>query len=192
MTEEEIIEMGVKPKKNTGRAMTVIELRKYFEDREAAMQKKIEELENQCDSCNHHECECPQKIQEQKERMDRMDQNTVDLYNTISAGIEERDNRMDRLDENDEQLRQNINRAYSELSEKLQEEHRLRVESEEKVARLELESKGHGEMMMKAVEAYNDMEEENKRFANQNLRLGILAGACLGLCLCVLAFFMAG
>ena len=185
MTEEEILEMGVKPKKNTGRAMTVIELRKYFEDREAAMQKKIEELESQCDSCSHHECECPQKIQEQKERMDRIDQNTVDLYNTISAGIEERDNRMDALDENDERLRQGINDVYKDLNNKLKEEHRLRVASDEEVAKLNSDN-------AELWERVTDMKVENDRFASQNLKLGILAGTCLGLCLVVLAIFMAG
>jgi len=71
-----------------------------------------------------------------------------------------------------------INQYAEDLSTRLEEEHRLRVKSEEELASLR-----------------ESMEEQSatvKRNSSDVLKLGIMAGACLGVALIVLAVFLAG
>lgn len=123
-----------------------------------ALLRRIEVLEKQ-----EHTCDCPNRI--------------------VDMGKEMR--RLDFLDENDEKLRQGINESHRDLEIKLEEEHRLRVMSEEEVRRIADECDG-------TLKALADVKEENKKFANQNLRLGVIAGVCAGVCIVVLALGMAG
>ena len=120
---EDIVEMGATPKKNAGRAMTVIELRKYFEDREAQLQARITELENQ-----EHHCDCPNRI--------------IDMSKELK--------RLDVLDDNDELLRQGINKSHAELTEALEKEHRLRADTELELKVLKQESAKLNEELSKA------------------------------------------
>lgn len=182
MTEEEILEMGVKPKRTRAKALTREELEAMFAKHDEEILKKVSD---KCESCSHHECECPQRLDEAQERMDRIDRNTVDLYNSLNAGIEDSESRMDRLDENDELLRQNLNRSHEELAKALEEEHRLREVSDEQIRELAEQYDG-------TLRALASAEEENRRFSKQNLYLGVMAGICLGICAVVLAIFMAG
>ena len=136
------------------------------------LMKRVEALENQ-----EHTCDCPNRIIDMNKEMQRLDY----------------------LDENDELLRQNINRSHKDLQDRLDEEHRLRVRAENQLNELSDEIFDLKERKQKDDEALIDqalhiskMEDENKRFASQNLKLGVLAGVCMGLCLCVLACFMAG
>lgn len=171
---EEVLDMG-KPKKTRAKAITRAELDEMFAKRDEEITKKIDEM---CDSCSHHECECPHKI-------DELDQYT--------------ETRMNQLDKNDEILTDNINKLASQTDEalervqkdlaeaekeaalfsrKLEEEHRLRVESEEELASLR-----------ESIEAQS---VTMKRNSSDVLKLGIMAGACLGVALIVLAVFLAG
>lgn len=182
MTEEEILEMGAKPKRTRAKALTREELEAMFAKHDEEILKKVSD---KCETCSHHECECPQRLDEAQERMDRIDKNTVDLYNTLNAGIEDSESRMDRLDENDELLRQNINESHRILEEKLEEEHRLRVASEAKVDALI-----HTNNMN--ADAIIEQKAELSRVKSDNLKLGVMAGICLGVCLVVMAIFLVG
>lgn len=86
--------LASRPKKNPGRAMTVIELRKYFEEREAELSKRVDTLQEKCDGCKH-DCDCPERIAEVEE----------------SAGL-----RMDVIDSNVETVQSNLEKAYDNLS----------------------------------------------------------------------------
>lgn len=182
MTEEEILEMGAKPKRTRAKALTREELEAMFAKHDEEILKKVSD---KCETCSHHECECPQRLDEAQERMDRIDRNTVDLYNSLNAGIEDNENRMDRLDENDEKLRQGINESHRVLEEKLEQEHRLREISEDRIRELADECDG-------TLRALASAEEENKRFANQNLKLGIIAGVCTGVVIVMGCIVIAG
>lgn len=171
---EEVLDMG-KPKKTRAKAITRAELDEMFSKHDEEISKKIDEM---CDSCSHHECECPHKIEE------------LDQYT---------ETRMNQLDKNDEILTDNINKLASQTDEalervqkdlaeaekeaalfsrKLEEEHRLRVESEEELAALR-----------ESIEAQSATVKRN---SSDVLKLGIMAGACLGVALIVLAVFLAG
>ena len=187
MTEEEILEMGAKPKRTRAKALTREELEAMFAKHDEEILKKVSD---KCETCSHHECECPQRLDEAKERMDRIDRNTVDIYNTLNAGIEDSENRMDKLDENDELLRQNLNRSHQELSAKLEEEHRLRVVSEERIEAMNQEMECLKVDNADILYALEESRKENTTFSKQNLYLGIMAGICLGVCLVVMAIFL--
>ncbi len=159
---EEIVEMGAAPKKNTGRAMTVIELRKYFEEREAQMkaefQARIEELEHQ-----EHHCDCPNRI--------------IDMAKELE--------RLDRLDDNDELLRQGINKSHAELAGALEKEHRLRADTEQELKELRSES-------AKLTEKLDKANIEVSKYKKDVNWLGVLTGAVLGVGLVVIALSIAG
>ena len=107
----------------------------------------------------------------------------------LKQGIEELSdkvgNRMDALDENDEKLRQGINESHRVLEEKLNEEHRLRIASDEEIAKLNNDN-------TELWERVTDMKVENDRFANQNLKLGIIAGVCTGVVIVMGCIVIAG
>jgi hypothetical protein len=84
---------GEAPRK--GRAMTVIELRKWFEEHEAELSRRVDTLQERCDGCQH-DCGCPERIDEVEE----------------SAG-----RRMDVIDANVETVQSNLEKAYDNLSE---------------------------------------------------------------------------
>ena len=152
MTEEEILEMGAKPKKTKSKSITKDELEAMFAKHEESINRRLEEVQRNCDECQHHECGCPEKIEQQSDRMDVIDQNV-------------------------ETVQGNLEKTYEVLKGELNEEHRLRVEAEERIADHESDIR--------------ELEHVNQRMKSDNLKLGIMAGICLGLCLCVLAIFMA-
>jgi len=158
MTEEDVYEMGIKPKnKNAKVTMTVDQ----FND----LMRRVEALEKQ-----EHQCDCPNRI--------------VDMNKELV--------RLDFLDENDELLRQGINQSHADLEKKLDEEHRLRVVSEERIEAMNQEMECLKVDNADILYALEESRKENTTFSKQNLWLGVLAGACVGITLVVLAFFMAG
>ena len=83
---------GEAPRK--GRAMTVIELHKWFEEHEAELSRRVDTLQERCDGCSH-DCGCPERIAEVEE----------------SAG-----RRMAVIDTNVETVQSNLETAYDNLS----------------------------------------------------------------------------
>ena len=178
---EEVLDMG-KPKKTRAKAITRAELDEMFAKRDEEITKKIDEM---CDSCSHHECECPKRLDNLEEvseaRMDQLDKNDELLRDNINKLANQTDEAFNRMHKEVEQNAENLKYAETianNLSKELEEEHRLRVKSEEELAALR-----------------ESMEEQSatvKRNSSDVLKLGIMAGACLGVALIVLAVFLAG
>jgi len=185
---EEVLDMG-KPKKTRAKAITRAELDEMFVKRDEELTKKIDEM---CDSCSHHECECPKRLDNLEEvseaRMDQLDKNDELLRDNINKLADQTGDAFNRMHKEVEQntkglecaakTMSEINQYAEDLSTRLEEEHRLRVKSEEELAALR-----------------ESMEEQSatvKRNSSDVLKLGIMAGACLGVALIVLAVFLAG
>ena len=185
---EEVLDMG-KPKKTRAKAITRAELDEMFTKRDEELDKKLEKM---CDSCAHHECECPNRIDELNEsvdtRMEQLDKNDELLRDNINKLADQTGDAFNRMHKEVEQntkglecaakTMSEINQYAEDLSTRLEEEHRLRVKSEEELASLR-----------------ESMEEQSatvKRNSSDVLKLGIMAGACLGVALIVLAVFLAG
>lgn len=160
---EDILELG-KVKKTKAKALTREELEAMFAKHDAELLKKVQDT---CESCSHHDCECPDKIEEDRGRMDK-------------------------LDENDELLRQGINASHKELSTKLEEEHRLRVATEKKVDALLTANNNNSAVIIEQRGQIAEMKKHQARYDKDTLRLGVMAGGCLGIMLVVLALAMAG
>ena len=199
MTEEEILELGVKPKRTRTKAITKAELDAMFAKHDAKLNKRLEEMESRCDSCAHHDCDCP-------ERIDALDKAA--------------DARMDRLDENDELLREGINRladvtdkqikdvmdrhreSLEALSKstaeietmraRLNEETRLRATTENKVTALKLDLKDQQD----TIEEQEKLLKEYRRLLDRNsgdtLKLGILAAVAGAVALVLLGLSIGG
>lgn len=175
---EEILELG-KVKKTKAKALTREELETMFARHEAKVKEDVEKIfqdheeyldkyiDERCENCSHHDCECPDKIEEDRGRMDR-------------------------LDENDELLRQGINASHKELSAKLEEEHRLRVATEKKVDALMTFNNNNSAVIIEQRGQIAEMKKHQARYDKDTLRLGVMAGGCLGIMLVVLALAMAG
>lgn len=185
---EDIVDMG-KPKKTRTKAITRAELDEMFAKRDEEITKRIDEM---CDSCSHHECECPHKIEELDQytetRMDQLDKNDEILTDNINKLASQTNDAFIRMHKEVEQNTKGLefaartasetNQYIVDLSTKLDEEHRLRVASEEELAALR-----------ESVEAQS---ATMKRNSSDVMKLGVMAGACLGVALIVLAVFLAG
>ena len=166
---EDIVEMGIKPQKKKAKVtMTVDE----YED----LKRRLEALENK-----EHHCDCPNRI--------------IDMGQELK--------RLDVLDDNDELLRQNINRlanmvtdGFDDLEKKnqasiadtngrLEEEHRLRADTESELKAMKQESKELSDELNKA----NEVIARYKKDVNW---LTVLTGAVLGVGLVVIALSIAG
>lgn len=175
MTEEEIIELGAKPKRTKAKSITREELDAMFAKRDEELSKKLDEM---CDSCAHHECECPSKIE------------ALDKY---------ADERMDALDENDEALRQGINDLakqtdgeLQDLKSRLDEEHRLRTKSEETMVKLKNESEKMQTLVAEQEEQLKTYRSLLDRNTKDLTKVGAVAGAIMGLGLILVACVVAG
>lgn len=185
---EEVLDMG-KPKKTRAKAITRAELDEMFAKRDEEITKKIDEM---CDSCSHHECECPKRLDNLEEvseaRMDQLDRNDEILTDNINKLASQTNDAFIRMHKEVEQNTKGLefaartasetNQYIVDLSTKLDEEHRLRVESEKELASLR--------------ESMEAQSATVKRNSSDVVKLGIMAGACLGVALIVLAVFLAG
>jgi len=171
---EEVLDMG-KPKKTRAKAITRAELDEMFAKRDEEITKKIDEM---CDSCSHHECECPKRLDNLEEvseaRMDQLDKNDEILTDNINKLASQTDEALEKVQKD----LIAAEKAADMFSMKLEEEHRLRVKSEEELASLR-----------ESIEAQS---VTMKRNSSDVVKLGIMAGACLGVALIVLAVFLAG
>ena len=199
MTEEEILELGVKPKKTRAKSITKEELDAMFARRDEQLNKRLEAMESKCDTCAHHDCDCPERIDDLTESSER---------------------RMDKLDENDEALRQGINRLANVTDEQikalaeqskgtlealsksnadmesmqamLNEETRLRAATESTVTSLRADL----EEQQDIIEEQNEMLAEYKHLLDRNsgdtLKLGILAAVAGAVALVLLGLSVGG
>lgn len=171
---EEVLDMG-KPKKTRAKAITRAELDEMFAKRDEEITKKIDEM---CDSCSHHECECPKRLDNLEEvseaRMDQLDKNDEILTDNINKLASQTDEALEKVQKD----LIAAEKAADMFSMKLEEEHRLRVKSEEELASLR-----------ESIEAQSATVKRN---SSDVMKLGIMAGACLGVALIVLAVFLAG
>jgi len=172
---EEVVEMGTKPKKTRAKAITREELDAMFAKHDEEIAIKINSI---CDNCSHHECDCPQKIE------------ALDDYSEA---------RMNQLDENDDLLRQGINdladkteEDVQKIRQMLEEEHRLRVVSEQKIDALMTTNNNNSKVIIEQRGKLEEYEKTLKRNSSDVVKLGIIAGACLGVALIILAVFLVG
>ena len=171
-----------KLKKIRSKSITREELDAMFKRHDEEMAKKIDSM---CDTCSHHECECPAKIEHMGKATEA---------------------KMDQLDENDELLRQGINDLahktdddINELKGQLEQEHRLREATESELRTVKEESeklKEESERLSKDLDEANDKVSQYKHAVDRNssdvLKLGAITGAVLGVGLVVLALAIAG
>lgn len=134
----------------------------------------LKQVGEKCESCAQHDCACPARIEE-------LDKAT--------------DARMDRLDENDALIQGNIEKVYARTSSDIVS---LRDDTTEEIARIRAATDAEIAMLKSATEkkvsemeaamveqdkALEAMRAENNRFANMNLKMVVVMGACVGIML---------
>lgn len=199
MTEEEILELGVKPKKTKAKSITKEELDAMFAKHDARVNKRLEEMESRCDSCAHHDCDCPDRIDDLTEsserRMDKLDENDEALRQGINRLADVTDEQIKKIAEESKGTLEALSKSNADLESvraRLNEETRLRVATESKVTAL----KADLEEQQGTIEEQNEMLAEYKHLLDRNsgdtLKLGILAAIAGAVALILLGLSVGG
>lgn len=117
------MDMGAKPKRTRAKNVTREELEAMFARQEEHIDKYIDE---RCESCSHHECECPERIKDldrsTERRMDIIDQNVETVqsnlektYDVLAQENEELRARMDEQDKDVRRLTKENDRTYRSM-----------------------------------------------------------------------------
>lgn len=133
--------------------------------------------------------------EELEEMFARRDEALISNQGTITSGFDAVEARMDKLDENDAIIQSNVEKVYEKTSSDIES---LRDDTTEEIARIRAATDAEIAMLksttaqtVKALETQIQeqdrtlliMREENNRFANQNLKMLVVMGACVGVML---------
>ena len=199
MTEEEILELGVKPKKTKAKTFTKADLDAMFAKHDAKLNKRLEELESKCDSCSHHDCDCPEKIEAldnyTESRMDKLDENDEALRQGINKLADVTDEQIRKIADESKGTLEALSKSTADLESvraKLNEETRMRAATESKVTELKEDIKEQQD----TIDEQRRMLKEYRRLLDRNsgdtLKLGILAAVAGAVALILLALSIGG